>query len=89
MSLCLTAPPPSPPRVGILAWFPVTATETYDVTPLEHAIETMTTKNRQLRELILSNRSDAALPLNPLTQTLTGIINPAVMGGTANYEVLH
>ncbi|XP_043216564.1 dedicator of cytokinesis protein 1-like isoform X2 [Amphibalanus amphitrite] len=71
---------------GILAWFPVTATETYDVTPLEHAIETMTTKNRQLRELILSNRSDAALPLNPLTQTLTGIINPAVMGGTANYQ---
>ncbi|XP_037077483.1 dedicator of cytokinesis protein 1-like, partial [Pollicipes pollicipes] len=71
---------------GILGWSIVEECSTFDVTPLENAIETMTSANRALRQLVLSHRSDETLPLNPLTQKLSGIIDAAVMGGTANYE---
>ncbi|XP_011063239.1 PREDICTED: dedicator of cytokinesis protein 1 isoform X2 [Acromyrmex echinatior] len=74
------------PLPGILRWFPVTSSETYFVSPLRNAIETMEATNTALRDLIIANKSDPNLPLNPLSMKLNGILDPAVMGGIDNYE---
>ncbi|KAL7286180.1 hypothetical protein TKK_0019548 [Trichogramma kaykai] len=71
---------------GILRWFPVTYSDTYLVSPLRNAIETMEATNATLRDLIISYRADTSLPLNPLSMKLNGVLDPAVMGGIDNYE---
>ncbi|XP_065221520.1 dedicator of cytokinesis protein 2 isoform X3 [Planococcus citri] len=76
----------SAPLPGILRWFPVVASETYHISPLRNAIETMQNSNKKLRELVISYKNDATLPLNPLSLKLTGIVDAAVMGGVNNYE---
>ncbi|XP_069695131.1 dedicator of cytokinesis protein 1 isoform X3 [Periplaneta americana] len=74
------------PLPGILRWFPVTSTETYQVSPLRNAIETMEGANKALRDLIIAHRSDPSLQLNPLSMKINGIVDAAVMGGVTNYE---
>ncbi|KAF4529700.1 hypothetical protein B566_EDAN016653 [Ephemera danica] len=74
------------PLPGILRWFPVTASDTYHLSPLQNAIETMETANKSIRELIIAHANDPQLPLNPLSMKLNGIIDAAVMGGVENYE---
>lgn len=76
----------SHPLPGILRCFPVTSSETYLVSPLRNAIETMEATNIALRDLILAHKADNNLPLNPLSMKLNGILDPAVMGGIDNYE---
>ncbi|KAK2584698.1 hypothetical protein KPH14_007033 [Odynerus spinipes] len=76
----------SHPLPGILRWFPVISSETYLVSPLRNAIETMEATNTALRDLIVSHRADPSLPLNPLSMKLNGVLDPAVMGGIDNYE---
>ncbi|XP_076759593.1 dedicator of cytokinesis protein myoblast city isoform X4 [Xylocopa sonorina] len=76
----------SHPLPGILRCFPVTSSETYLVSPLRNAIETMEATNTTLRDLILAHKADNNLPLNPLSMKLNGILDPAVMGGIDNYE---
>lgn len=44
------------PLPGILRWFPVTSSETYLVSPLRNAIETMEATNTALRDLIIASR---------------------------------
>lgn len=44
------------PLPGILRWFPVTSSETYLVSPLRNAIETMEATSTALRDLIISHR---------------------------------
>jgi len=44
------------PLPGILRWFPVTSSETYLVSPLRNAIETMEATNTTLRDLIVAHR---------------------------------
>lgn len=74
------------PLPGILRWFPVTSSETYEISPLRNAIETMETANKSLQELIIAHYNDPSLPLNPLSMKLSGILDAAVMGGITNYE---
>ncbi|XP_076651042.1 dedicator of cytokinesis protein myoblast city isoform X1 [Halictus rubicundus] len=74
------------PLPGILRCFPVTSSETYYVSPLRNAIETMEATNTVLRDLIIAHKADRTLPLNPLSLKLNGILDPAVMGGIDNYE---
>ncbi|GFG33105.1 hypothetical protein Cfor_10663, partial [Coptotermes formosanus] len=74
------------PLPGILRWFPVTSTDTYQVSPLRHAIETMEVTNKALRDLIIAHRNDPTLQLNPLSMKISGIVDAAVMGGVTNYE---
>ncbi|XP_044743403.1 dedicator of cytokinesis protein 1 isoform X2 [Chrysoperla carnea] len=74
------------PLPGILRWFPVTSSETFHVSPLRNAIETMEMTNKELKDLIISHKSDPNLPLNSLSLKITGIVDAAVMGGIANYE---
>ncbi|KAJ8670596.1 hypothetical protein QAD02_001855 [Eretmocerus hayati] len=76
----------SHPLPGILRWFPVISSETYRISPLRYAIETMEATNAALRELIVSYINDSNLPLNPLSMKLNGVLDPAVMGGIVNYE---
>ncbi|XP_050420571.1 dedicator of cytokinesis protein 1 isoform X2 [Adelges cooleyi] len=71
---------------GILRWFPVKHSKTYEISPLENAIETMQEANRELRELIIAHRNDSSLPVHPLSMKLTGMLDAAVMGGVTKYE---
>ena len=71
---------------GILRRFPVIQTNTIELSPLENAIETMENSNIKVRNLVLQYRSDSALPINPLSLALNGIVDAAVMGGIVNYE---
>uniref|UniRef100_A0A8C7MH58 Dedicator of cytokinesis 2 n=1 Tax=Oncorhynchus kisutch TaxID=8019 RepID=A0A8C7MH58_ONCKI len=65
---------------GILRWFETT------ISPLENAIETMQSTNDKILTLINQYQADDALPINPLSMLLNGIVDPAVMGGFAKYE---
>lgn len=71
---------------GILRWFPVVQANVFELSPLQTAIESMETSNRQLTDLILAHRTDPQLPLHPLSMKLNGIVDAAVNGGINNYE---
>ncbi|XP_055696670.1 dedicator of cytokinesis protein 1 isoform X2 [Lutzomyia longipalpis] len=71
---------------GILRWFPVESTETFKISPIEHAIETMEATNKFIRNLVIAHRDDETLPINPLSMKINGIVDPAVMGGFRKYE---
>jgi len=71
---------------GVLQWFPLASPEeTFELCPLENAVEAMAKTNEDLRALILEHQ-DQTPPLHPLSMKLNGIVDAAVMGGTANYE---
>ncbi|XP_077292342.1 dedicator of cytokinesis protein myoblast city [Arctopsyche grandis] len=71
---------------GILRWFPVLKSSSYEMSPLQVAIDKMKETIKNLRALILQYKADDLLHLDPLTRTLSGIVDAAVMGGVANYE---
>uniref|UniRef100_A0A673CKV0 Dedicator of cytokinesis 1 n=1 Tax=Sphaeramia orbicularis TaxID=375764 RepID=A0A673CKV0_9TELE len=69
---------------GILRWF---ETKHFDeISPLEIAMETMQLTNEKISSMVQRHLSDPNLPINPLSMLLNGIVDPAVMGGFANYE---
>uniref|UniRef100_A0A8D3DHF7 Dedicator of cytokinesis 1 n=1 Tax=Scophthalmus maximus TaxID=52904 RepID=A0A8D3DHF7_SCOMX len=67
---------------GILRWFEVKS----EISPLENAIETMQLANEKISSIVQRHLTDPNLPINPLSMLLNGIVDPAVMGGFANYE---
>ncbi|XP_069510411.1 dedicator of cytokinesis protein 2 isoform X2 [Ambystoma mexicanum] len=71
---------------GILPWFEVTSMLHTTISPLENAIETMSTTNEKILMLVNQYQGDDNLPINPLSMLLNGIVDPAVMGGFAKYE---
>ncbi|XP_048584524.1 dedicator of cytokinesis protein 1 isoform X2 [Nematostella vectensis] len=73
---------------GILCWFEVISSDLEEVSPIRNALETMMSKNKELRSLIGMLKADPNLNVNPLTQNLQGTVDAAVMGGTSNYEKL-
>uniref|UniRef100_A0A8V5FWF4 Uncharacterized protein n=1 Tax=Melopsittacus undulatus TaxID=13146 RepID=A0A8V5FWF4_MELUD len=75
------------PLPGILRWFVVTSTTTTIISPLENAIETMMKTNEKIMSEINRHQQDPSLPINPLSMLLSGIVDPAVMGGFAKYEM--
>lgn len=42
--------------------------------------------NRSLKQLLIRYQDDKEEPLNDLSMTLLGVLDPAVMGGISNYE---
>uniref|UniRef100_A0A4W4HM09 Dedicator of cytokinesis 1 n=1 Tax=Electrophorus electricus TaxID=8005 RepID=A0A4W4HM09_ELEEL len=70
---------------GILRWFEVVSVST-EISPLENAIETMQLTNEKINNMVQRHLNDPNLPINPLSMLLNGIVDPAVMGGFANYE---
>ncbi|KAE8590306.1 hypothetical protein XENTR_v10018012 [Xenopus tropicalis] len=71
---------------GILRWFEVKSIYTVEISPLENAIETMQLTNEKINNMVQQHMNDPNLPINPLSLLLNGIVDPAVMGGFANYE---
>uniref|UniRef100_A0A668AXF8 Dedicator of cytokinesis 1 n=1 Tax=Myripristis murdjan TaxID=586833 RepID=A0A668AXF8_9TELE len=71
---------------GILRWFEVKSVSTEEISPLENAIETMQLANEKISSMVQRHLNDPNLPINPLSMLLNGIVDPAVMGGFANYE---
>ncbi|XP_066499571.1 dedicator of cytokinesis protein 5 isoform X2 [Hoplias malabaricus] len=71
---------------GILKWFEVKAMSVDEISPLQNAIETMELANEKLSNLVQHQACDRSLPIHPLSMMLNGIVDPAVMGGFANYE---
>lgn len=57
-----------------------------EISPLEIAVETMQLTNEKISSMVQRHLSDPNLPINPLSMLLNGIVDPAVMGGFANYE---
>lgn len=57
-----------------------------EISPLENAIETMQLTNDKINSMVQQHLDDPSLPINPLSMLLNGIVDPAVMGGFANYE---
>uniref|UniRef100_A0A672HBE9 Dedicator of cytokinesis 5 n=1 Tax=Salarias fasciatus TaxID=181472 RepID=A0A672HBE9_SALFA len=70
---------------GILKWFEVKSVSV-EISPLENAIETMEMANEKLSNLVQQQACDRSLSINPLSMMLSGIVDPAVMGGFSNYE---
>ncbi|KFV13753.1 Dedicator of cytokinesis protein 1, partial [Tauraco erythrolophus] len=72
---------------GILRWFEVKSVFMVEISPLENAIETMQLTNDKINNMVQQKHlNDPNLPINPLSMLLNGIVDPAVMGGFANYE---
>ncbi|NWW11816.1 DOCK1 protein, partial [Oreocharis arfaki] len=71
---------------GILRWFEVKSVFMVEISPLENAIETMQLTNDKINNMVQQHLNDPNLPINPLSMLLNGIVDPAVMGGFANYE---
>ena len=71
---------------GILRWFEVKSVFMVEISPLENAIETMQLTNDKISSMVQQHLDDPGLPINPLSMLLNGIVDPAVMGGFANYE---
>uniref|UniRef100_A0A671X304 Dedicator of cytokinesis 5 n=1 Tax=Sparus aurata TaxID=8175 RepID=A0A671X304_SPAAU len=70
---------------GILKWFEVKSVSV-EISPLENAVETMEMANEKLSNLVQQQACDRSLSINPLSMMLSGIVDPAVMGGFSNYE---
>ncbi len=72
---------------GILRWFEVVETESITLNPIEAAIDTMESRNKELRHLVTQYSAEGApADLNPLTMRLNGNIDAAVCGGIAKYQ---
>ncbi|RXN19004.1 dedicator of cytokinesis 1 [Labeo rohita] len=71
---------------GILRWFEVVSVSAEEISPLENAMETMQLTNEKINNMVQRHLNDSSLPINPLSMLLNGIVDPAVMGGFANYE---
>ncbi|XP_019762944.2 dedicator of cytokinesis protein 2 isoform X3 [Dendroctonus ponderosae] len=74
------------PLPGILRWFPVEKTTLKEISPLHNAIETLDKSNKMLMNFITVYNKDKNMQINPLSLTLNGILDAAVMGGIKNYE---
>ncbi|XP_063907750.1 dedicator of cytokinesis protein 1 isoform X2 [Zophobas morio] len=74
------------PLPGILGWFLVSSSTTHEISPLRNAIETMEKANKTLKNYVVMFNADKNMQINPLSLTLTGILDAAVMGGIKNYE---
>lgn len=57
-----------------------------EISPLENAIETMELTNERVSNCVQQHAWDQSLSVHPLSMLLSGIVDPAVMGGFSNYE---
>ncbi|WAR21521.1 DOCK2-like protein [Mya arenaria] len=71
---------------GILCWFPVTETFVYKVSPIETAIETLTSSNKKLSSAIEHQLSEQNARADQLGMLLKGIVDAAVNGGISNWK---
>ena len=79
-------------------WFEVEKVAVDEITPIDHACETVAAKNAELRHLAAvaessgspssgyGNKTDSSGSVRKLTQTLQGVIDAAVNGGVSKYS---
>lgn len=65
---------------------PVLSVTQEEISPLENAIETMELTNERISNCVQQHAWDRSLSVHPLSMLLSGIVDPAVMGGYSNYE---
>lgn len=65
----------------ILPWSEIISQDYVEISPLNHAIETVSSMNLELSKLILSYTNEPNKQLSPLTMRLQGVIEAAVNGG--------
>ncbi|XP_040570903.1 dedicator of cytokinesis protein 3 isoform X3 [Lepeophtheirus salmonis] len=70
------------PLPGVLRWFEVDRSKTTELSPIQHACETIEIKNREIRHLM----SPGSQINKNLTQSLQGVIDAAVNGGISKYQ---
>ncbi|XP_015795969.1 dedicator of cytokinesis protein 3 isoform X2 [Tetranychus urticae] len=72
---------------GILRWFEVKSKpQVTELSPVQHARETIENMNKQLQKLIASYTNEPTKALSPLTMRLQGVIEAAVNGGINKYH---
>ncbi|XP_028418847.1 dedicator of cytokinesis protein 3-like [Dendronephthya gigantea] len=71
---------------GILPWFPVISSKRRELSPIENAINTVTSKTRELQRSVDEIQEDKKSNINPLSMQLKGVIDAAVNGGVSNYQ---
>jgi len=71
---------------GILRWFEVTSKVLKELSPLEHACETVENMINELEKLVTSYNFEPSKPISPLSMRLQGVIEAAVNGGVAKYQ---
>ena len=59
----------------------------FEVSPLENAVETLESKNQNIKSLIDQHRSDPSLRVDNLSMLLGGVVDASVNGGISNYKV--
>lgn len=57
-----------------------------EVTPIQNAVNSIQSKNEELKEIIIKHGSSRDLNINPFTMVLNGVIDAAVAGGVAMYQ---
>lgn len=67
----------------ILPWSEVVSQDYTEISPISHAIETISGMNVELIKLIQSYRNEPSKQISPLTMRLQGVIEAAVNGGPA------
>lgn len=65
---------------------PMSSVTQEEISPLENAIETMELTNERISNCVQQHAWDRSLSVHPLSMLLSGIVDPAVMGGYSNYE---
>ena len=71
---------------GILRWSEVVSKKITELSPIEHACETVENMNHELEKLIVSYSLEPSKPISPLSMRLQGVIEAAVNGGVAKYQ---
>ena len=71
---------------GILRWSEVVGKKVIEVSPIEHACETVEKMVRELEKLVTSYNQDPTKPIHPLSMRLQGVIEATVNGGIAKYQ---
>jgi dedicator of cytokinesis protein 3 len=71
---------------GTLRWSEVVQKRVTELSPLEHACESVENMNRELERLVQSYMTDPGKLISPLSMRLQGVIEAAVNGGIAKYQ---
>eukprot|EP00800_Vazella_pourtalesii_P012913 TRINITY_DN3023_c0_g1_i4.p1 TRINITY_DN3023_c0_g1~~TRINITY_DN3023_c0_g1_i4.p1 ORF type:complete len:841 (-),score=170.33 TRINITY_DN3023_c0_g1_i4:233-2755(-) len=71
---------------GILKWSEVITSSKVEISPLENALHTVESKNKEIYGLINKYKENTNISISPLSMALNGVIDAAVMGGISNYQ---
>eukprot|EP00794_Sanderia_malayensis_P007122 gene7122-7926_t len=71
---------------NILRWSMVYESEREELDPLANAVETISSKNKELAEIVTKFEGYSESNINPLSMVLNGVIDANVNGGISKYQ---